>query len=373
MFRLRLICAVLVSLLCAGLGAPVVAARQGGPAPLRLAIAGLTHDHVRGVLSKRQRGDVEIVGIYEPDQALSARYAKEYGLDPGLFFTDLGGMLDRVKPQAVAAFGSIFEHLSVVEAAAPRGVHVMVEKPLAVSVAHAERMAALARAHHIQLVTNYETTWYPNVPALAALVSDGSLGPLRKVVVHDGHQGPKEIGVSPEFFHWLTDPVQNGGGALIDFGCYGADLLTWLMHGEVPTTVTAVTQQIKPDIYPKVDDEATIVVTYPQAQGIIQASWNWPVGRKDLEVYGKTGYALAPDRTHLRVRMGERSAEDAREAPPRAGNERDSLAYLGALVRGEVTMADTDLSSLPVNLTVVRILEAARDSARTGRTVRLLP
>jgi len=326
---------------------------------------------VRGVLSKRQRGDVEIVGIYEPDRALADRYRKEYGLDAALFFTDLGAMLDRVKPQAVAAFGSIFEHLSVVEAAAPRGVHVMVEKPLAVSVEHAERMASLARQHHIQLVTNYETTWYPNVPALASLVSDGSLGPIRKIVVHDGHQGPREIGVSPEFFRWLTDPVQNGGGALIDFGCYGADLITWLMGGRAPDTVTAVTQQIKPDIYPRVDDEATIVVTYPQAQGIIQASWNWPVGRKDLEVYGKTGYAIAPDRTHLRVRLGEQSPEDLREAPPREAAARDSLAYLAAVVHGDVTVADTDLSSLATNVTVVRILEAARESAKTGRTIHL--
>ena len=55
-------------------------------------------------------------------------------------------------------------------------------------------------------------------------------------MVHDGHQGPKEIGVPPEFLNWLTDPAQNGAGALYDFGCYGVDLMTWLMHGETPLT-----------------------------------------------------------------------------------------------------------------------------------------
>ena len=116
-------------------------------------------------------------------------------------------------------------------------------------------------------------------------------------MVHDGHQGPKEIGVNKEFFDWLTDPIQNGGGALVDFGCYGANLMTYLMQGQQPISVTAVTQHFKPGIYPEVDDEATIIVSYPTAQCIIQASWNWPFGRKDLEVYGQIGYIITKDNT----------------------------------------------------------------------------
>jgi scyllo-inositol 2-dehydrogenase (NADP+) len=61
-------------------------------------------------------------------------------------------------------------------------------------------------------------------------------------VLHDGHRGPKEIGCPPELLQWLTDPVLNGGGALTDFGCYGADLMNWLMQGQRPTSVFAVTQ-----------------------------------------------------------------------------------------------------------------------------------
>jgi len=136
------------------------------------------------------------------------------------------------------------------------------------------------------------------------LVHEGALGAVRKVVVHDGHYGPKEIGVEPEFLAWLTDPKLNGGGALFDFGCYGADLMTWLMDGQRPQTVTAVTKQIKPEIYPRVDDEATIVLTYPKAQAIVQASWNWPFSRKDMEVYGQTGYVITVKNDLIRVRRG---------------------------------------------------------------------
>ena len=232
-------------------------------------------------------------------------------------------------------------------------------------------MQALAEKHRVHLLTNLETTWYPSVHAARALVREGAIGEIRKVVVHDGHRGPKEIGVEPEFLAWLTDPVRNGGGALTDFGCYGANLMTFLMGGEAPLAVTAVTQQIKPAVYPKVDDEATIVLTYPRAQAILQASWNWPVGRKDMEVYGERGYVLAPDRSTLRVRRDEPSPEEVLRLEPRPAPLGDAFAYLAAVVRGEVVVAPSDPSALANNVTVARILDAARESARTGRTVRL--
>jgi predicted dehydrogenase len=337
---------------------------------LRLAIAGLTHDHVHGAFSRLDAGDIAVVGIYEPNTALAERYAAQHNIDRALLFTDLGKMLDTVKPQAVAAFGSIFDHLAVVQAAAPRGVHVMVEKPLAVSVEHAKEIQALAIRHRIHVLTNYETSWYPTTHAAFEIaVTRGELGKIRKVVVHDGHRGPKEIGVSPEFLEWLADPVKNGGGALIDFGCYGADLITWLMKGAAPTSVSAVTQQLKPQIYPKVDDEATIVVTYPGAQGIIQASWNWPISRKDMEVYGETGQILTVDSKVMRVRRSGQSPAEEPSLSPLPEPLDDPFKYLTAVVHGTVKVEDTDLAALPLNVTVVKILDAARTSAKTGRAV----
>jgi predicted dehydrogenase len=340
--------------------------------PLRLGIAGLSHSHVHGILG-RAGADVRIVGIAEPNRELAARYAKRYGVDVGVLFASLEEMLAAAKPEAVAAFGPTDEHRTVVEACAPRGIHVMVEKPLAFDRDEAHAMQALAERHGVHLLTNLETTWYPSVHATLALVREGAIGAIRKVVVHDGHRGPKEIGVEPEFLAWLTDPVRNGGGALTDFGCYGANLATWLLRGEEPLTVTAVTQQVKPAIYPRVDDEATIVLTYPRAQAILQASWNWPVDRKDMEVYGERGYVLVPDRATVRLRRDERSAEEERKPDARPSPLGDPFAYLAAVVRGDVRVEPTDLSGLANNVTVARILDAARESARTGRTVRLAP
>lgn len=145
------------------------------------------------------------------------------------------------------------------------------------------------------------------------------------------------------------------------------------MAGTAPLTVTAVTQQIKPEIYSKVEDEATIILTYPQAQCIIQASWNWPYHRKDLEVYGSTGYVHAVDKQTLRLRENVKSVEQTIALSPEAVPAADPFAYLAAVVRGEIAVMDTDLSALDNNLLVVRILDAARASAQQGKTVRLPP
>jgi predicted dehydrogenase len=344
-------------------------AAQDNP-PVRFAIIGLSHDHAAGFIPRtRGRRDIQLAGIVEADPKLVARYSKQFQLETNLFFASLEELLAKTNVQAVATFTSTFDHRRVVEMCAPRGLHVMMEKPLAVSLADARAIEAAATKGGIQVVVNYETTWYPANQAAYTLVHDQqAVGELRKVVVHDGHRGPKEIGCSTAFLDWLTDPVLNGGGALTDFGCYGADLITWLMDGQRPTSVFAVTQQIKPQIYPKVEDEATIILTYPRMQGIIQASWNWPFDRKDMEIYGQSGYVLAPKMDLLRVRTAGAPEQDI-PAAALTGAQADPLSYLAAVVRGETHPAG--LSSLAVNLTVVEILDAARESARTGKRVLL--
>ena len=346
---------------------------QSAGAPLRVAVAGTSHGHVSWILKRKNKDDVQVVGIYEPNKELSEKHIRQFGLNRDLFYTDLKAMLDAVKPEAVVAFGSIYEHLAVVENCAPRGIHVMVEKPLSTNVDHALKMEALAKKHAIYLLTNYETSWYATTEKTYQLLNDSnSIGKLRKAVFHHGHQGPKEIGVSQEFLQWLTDPVQNGGGSLIDFGCYGANIMTYLVKGAEPISVTAVTRQYKPHIYSKVDDEATIIVTYPDAQGIIQASWNWPFGRKDMEVYGETGYIIAQNARNMLFRNKNNTPEKATElAATDAGVYLDPFSYFADVIRKKISVPEYGLYSLSNNVIVVKILEAARESAKTGKTVLL--
>jgi predicted dehydrogenase len=345
----------------------------GQQQPLRVAIVGLEHGHVGGFLHQfPQQHEVELVGIVDADKALSERYQNQFHLDSGLFFTQLDTMIAARHPQALLVYTSIGDHRKVIEAAAQHGLSVMVEKPLTISLDDALAIRRAAREHHIQVLVNYETTWYASNKEAYDEVRQGKLGELRKVVVHDGHEGPKEIGVQPEFLKWLTDPATNGAGALYDFGCYGADLMTWLMRGEAPLSVTAVAQTDKPQIYPKVDDDATIILRYPTAQAVLMPSWDWSFARKDMEVYGDKGYAITVGPDHLRVRYKGQSDESVITAPPLTPPNDGSLHYLAAVLNGSITPSG-DLSSLDTNMVVMQILDAARQSAREGRTIKLTP
>ncbi|HEX4020022.1 MAG TPA: Gfo/Idh/MocA family oxidoreductase [Acidobacteriaceae bacterium] len=349
---------------------PAQAASSTNDAPLRVVIVGLVHGHVEGFFDHNlHRKDIQIVGIEEPDHALFARYAKQFGLNEDLYFSSLDTMLSRQHPEAALVYTSPLAHRAAVEICARHHVDVMMEKPLATTVADALAMQRIAKQAGIQVLVNYETSWYASNHDVYDLVQQHALGRVFKVVAHDGHRGPKEIGVQPEFLKWLTDPRQDGGGALFDFGCYGADLMTWLMHGQRPLTVTAVTMHIKPEIYPHVDDDSTVIVTYPKAEAILEPSWNWPFDRKDIEVYGKTGYAITVGTDRVRLRTAGQATEIMEAAPALTPPYADSLTYLTAVVRGRI-QPDV-LSSIDTNVIVTEILCAARESAQTGKTVHL--
>ncbi|SDQ09765.1 Gfo/Idh/MocA family protein [Flagellimonas zhangzhouensis] len=342
--------------------------------PLKVGVAGLSHSHVHSILGRKDIGDIKIVGIAEPNRELAQRYSEQHGFSMDLVYNSLEEMIVATQPEAVTAFGSIFEHLKVVETCAPKGIHVMVEKPLAVSMEHAKKMKALAQKHNIHLLTNYETTWYPTNHEAKTLLDNGKIGSLHKVVVRDGHRGPVKIGVNEEFLEWLQDPVLNGGGAITDFGCYGANLSTWLLKGKKPNTVTAVTQQLQPENNPNVDDDAVIILTYDDCQAVLQPSWNWPIGRKDMELYGLTGAIFADNRNTLRVRMAEGYDgydEEITTLEERTYPYNDPFALLVGVVRGSIQLNPEDLTALENNMTVVEILDAARKSAKTGKTIKL--
>lgn len=338
--------------------------------PLRLALIGMTHGHVEGPLwQARDRDDLEIVGVYEPNRALFDRLAEKYGLDDSLYYDDLDRMLDETEPEAASVMGSIADHVPAIEACAPRGIHALVEKPLAFRAEDAFRMQSLAMQHGVLVLTNYETSWYASVREAKRLVESGEMSPVRRMVFRHGHKGPKEIGVYPEFLDWLTDAEANGGGAIVDFGCYGAILAAWLT-GEMPETVSADARRLKPEIYPAVDDDATIVLGFSDSTAVIQASWAWTHDNKEMDLHTESGSIHAGKWDELSIRQPDRPLS-RRAAPPKPSHLNDEWTYLRQVVRGE---CDVDaLSSLDLNVKAVRILDAARESAATGRVVRIAP
>jgi glucose-fructose oxidoreductase len=356
------------------------AAATNSAAPMKIGIVGLTHGHIEfslrgGSLAPAggllNRPDVQIVGIVEPDRALFDSYAQRHNMPASLYFHNIQEMVSKVHPQAVLVFTAPSEHRRVVEECAALGIHVMVEKPLAISYKDALAMQDAAQRGHIHVLVNLETSWYASNTGAFHLLKQGALGPIVKAVFRDGHRGPKLLGkFGPEFLNFLGDPGQNGGGALYDFGCYGANLMTWLMDGEAPLSVTAVTKQLQPDLYPNVDDEAEIILNYRHAVAIAQASWNWPFAVKQMDVYGRTGFAKTIDSEKIEVQKANESEWQTMKEPALTAPYDDPLHYLEAVINGEIQEGDS-LSSLKNNVIASEILDAARQSAKTGKAVNL--
>lgn len=334
---------------------------------LNVAVVGLSHDHAHVIMNEYKQEKVHIIGIAETDRNLIDRYKKTYHLPESLFFNDIETMLKNIKPDAVLAYNPISEHLKVAEVCLPMKMPLMVEKPLAINTKQAQRMAKLSRENNTPLLTNYETTWYASNQAIKHMVESDSFGEIKKMIAKDGHQGPREIGCSPEFLAWLTDPKKNGGGALMDFGCYGANLMTWLQEGKRPIAVTAVTRNLKPGMYLKVEDDAIIILEYENATGIIEASWDWPYSIKDFRVYGTDRSYHAVDGNTL---LENSTHTESKPIELTENHYQDHLSYLKAVLTGKVK-AENDLSSLSNNLIVVEILEAARKSAKEGKRIEL--
>jgi predicted dehydrogenase len=362
----------LVGALCV----PLVGALPWSEAPApdtpktRLAIIGLDHDHVWGLLGDiLKEPTADLVAIADPNPELTAK-AKARVPASVKFYDNYAGLLDEAKPEAVIVTTENDRHLEILKQCASRHIHFSTEKPMASNAAEAREMERLASEAHIKLMVNYWNAWVAPTHEIFHRVYAGELGPVQKILVQYGHQGPKEIGVSKEFAAWLYDPAKNGGGAIIDFGCYGAEWALWLKGR--PSRVYARTLTIKADQHNAVDDDALIVLEYPDASAIIQASWDWPYDKGQVEVYGPKGSLLA---THDKLFYRPPGAPSDKLMPlgkpvdlkPVPHETSNPIAYFLDCIRNGKPIEDP--VSAKLNVGVVEVLDAAKESIRTGHPV----
>jgi len=333
----------------------------------RVAVVGLDHDHVWDLLKYLEaEPDAELVAIAEPQTAL-VKEAKAQVRASVKFYSGYVKMLDEVKPEAVIVTTANDRHLEILRECAKRHIHYSTEKPMATNAADAREMERLANQAGIKLMVNYWNAWVAPSHELFHRVRDGQVGAVQKIIVLYGHAGPKEIVVSEYFANWLYDPVKNGGGAMMDFGCYGAEWALWLKGR--PKGVQAIAQKFKVSQHNKVDDDATILLEYPDATVIIEASWNWPHSMGQVQVFGPKGSFLAtPNELYYRpTQDGGKTGLEGElitlNAPQ--GATSNPVAYFVDCIRHDKPIEDP--LSTRLNAQVMEILDAARESARTGR------
>lgn len=333
---------------------------------MKIAIIGLVHGHVEWVLdSARSRDDLELVGIAEHDQALFGRLTHKYGLESVPRFDDPDELLRTAEPDAVVVMTDIVGHREALEVAATFGLPALVERPLDFELAPALAVAARAQSKDLSVLTHYETAHYPAIRAAADHMRAGDLGEVSRLRIRAGHQGPIALGCAPSFLRWLLN-AERGGGALVDFACFGVHLALWLV-GRPPLRVTATTQSIWPDEHRGVDDQATILLDFDRVQAVVEASWCWPHGVKDLELIGSDRY-LRTGRAGT-YEMGEMDLGgpvERRTAAPLDGALTDAWAQLDAAARG---LVPDPLYGLELSMGVASVLEAARRSALEGTSI----
>lgn len=332
----------------------------------KIAVVGLVHSHVWGHLDKMIKGEpAKLVGIAETNPELIAE-AKKAGASSVPFFDDVQKMLEETKPDVVWAFNPNNEHLAVVEACAPRKIHVIFEKPLASTYKDALAIKRLADKHGIYVMTNYQMAWWAANYTAKAQADAGAVGKVWRLRGIVGHGGPGSEGVrSKYFFEWLTDPVKNGGGALMDFGCYNALWSLWYLGR--PEKVYAQVNHLRPETFPKVEDSANLVLSYKNGVGTFEGSWDLPRSFQELEVFGLSGSMLMRNRS-VEIQKG-RAGSEAATVTPLPPERAEPIAYMLYCIRQK--KAPDGLVALDINLGVNEIIEAAKMSVKSGQAVKL--
>lgn len=331
----------------------------------KMAVIGLVHAHVWGHLKQMIEGkDVKLVGVAEPNPALIAE-AKKAGVADNLIFEDYRTMLDRTKPDLVWSFVENNRHLEIVQALAPRKINVIFEKPLASTYADSLAIQKIANESNIKVMCNYQMAWWPANYTAKAKADSGELGQIYRLHGVVGHGGPGSQGPRNRFFfEWLTDPVKNGAGALMDFGCYNALWSLWYLGR--PETVYAHVNHLRPDVFPKVEDNADLILGYKNGVGMFEGSWDLPRSYQDLEVFGLKG-SVYMQNGKVEESKGRTKQEVA--ITPLAPEDAEPIAYMVSRMRQNKPIEG--MTALEINVGVVEIIEAAKESVRTGQSVHL--
>jgi predicted dehydrogenase len=334
----------------------------------RIGVLGLTHDHVwqnMRELSGTPHG--LLTAVADANKPLLERAKKEFECAT---YKDPMTLLQRERLDAVYIFGDNALSVDMAEAAAARGLHILVEKPMAADLIGADRMLASARRANVRLMVNWPFAWRPQMQHALTLARGGEIGRIWQIKYRASHEGPAELGCSPYFVSWLYDPELNGAGALMDYGCYGACLSSYLLG--LPSRVTAVGGRLcKEDLL--AEDNAVILMSYPRAISIAEASWT-QVGNMTSYVaviYGTTGTILIEAGDAGRVLVANKDFPDgvAAVVPPSPPHLQNSSAnFIYCLETGEEF---APLCEARTARDAQEILEAALMAADSGNDVSL--
>ncbi len=344
----------------------------------RVGILGLTHDHIwQHVADLAAAAEVEARYVADEHEDLIRQLARHVTI--ANTYAAAEDLLAHEQLDIAMIYADNRGSADLAVKAMQRGIHVIVEKPMAADVREAEHMLATAAGAGVRLMINWPIAWNPPFRYALRLVAEGRIGRVTHVEYRGAHAGPKEFGCSPYFYGWLYDADRNGGGALIDYCSYGA-MISRVLLG-LPHQICAVGGRYQKE-YIEVEDNAVLIMRYPRAVGIAQASWS-QIGRgrgSGPVIYGTTGTLIVHQRPNPREGHATRAGQvevmtvdqpdgELLDAPDLPAEERGALPYF--ISRLERDAPVEGIVSPEVGRDVQEILEAGYQSLAGGLTISL--
>lgn len=322
----------------------------------------------------------EVVGAYNADAPKAQAVLDDLSL-PVETATDLDALLSEAKADIAFVCSNTAQHPPIVDALARHGVHMIVEKPMADSDAAARSMVESAAAAGVVLAMNWPLAWVPSHRTARRLITDGTIGRIEQVHFYDGNRGPLyhshgKIELHPTLADkaqsWWYQP-ETGGGSLRDYLGYGTTLATWFRDGELPHTLTAAWH------IPKgleVDEQAVVIGHYDDGLSVFETRWGTFTDPWTLQPDPKCGFVIngtAGSVTSWDYDDGVtlHTAGSVERVPNNPIEPEDQTALANLIAHLETGRPLDGPMTAETSLAGHRIIEAAFESARTGRSVPL--
>jgi len=316
---------------------------------IRVGVAGLTHGHVWGLIDAWTKvPGAQLIAVADATPLLD----KAEGFERK--YTDWREMLENETFDALVVTSDNVESSEIAVQALGRGIPCLVEKAMAANSADADRMLAAQKASGKTLMINWPLAWSPWLPEVKKLIDADEIGHVFHLRYRNGHSGPREIGCDQWFVGWLYDEAKNGGGAIADFGSYGAALSRWLLG--MPESVYCVRGNFTKD-YDVPDDHAIIVLKYPKGSAVLEGTWATvgSDGGPNPVIHGKTGT--------LSVQGGDLVKSGEKVEVPALAVRNPAEYFLDCIRTGKTPEGILDPE---IAADACRILDAAVKSARSG-------
>ncbi|MCS7264569.1 MAG: Gfo/Idh/MocA family oxidoreductase [Armatimonadetes bacterium] len=333
---------------------------------VRIGVVSLEHVHAPGLIGAFQKHPrAEVVAIAHENLDEAQRISEQFQI-PRVYLS-LETMLDKESLDAVLCCAANSKHASIAELVLAKGLPMMVEKPMSTTVDEARRMLLAVQKSDAILMVNYPSTWNPSMHKVKQLIDDGAIGQTVYFRWRAGHRGPlASLPPEQQAKSWWHQRLL-GGGALLDFCCYGANISLW-WFGQMPLSVIGVADKLaKP--FGDAEDNAVIVARYPNAFAVLEASWSQGGSApRSLIVVGTEGsLTIAQHEGQHGVLLARNGKEEFESSDPLPEHFQSGVDhFLSALLEGTPLHQTV---SPEFNLGVQAILEAGMIAAKTGTAI----